>query len=101
MILQAINLGILTALFFIIGMIKPKWALFFMEKPSRWHITMITTVFFMIFMTMFAEGHRQKQMLEKHQRQKEASAASVPVPEPVPVPIPVPTEKPKEDPKKK
>lgn len=104
MVLHAINLGILSLLFFILGMIKPKWPLFFMEKPNRWHIAMISTVFFMIFMTMFAEGHRQKQVLEKHKRQTAASAtaaAPVPVPDPESVPVPVPVETPKEAPKKK
>ncbi len=101
MVLHAINIGILSLLFFIIGMIKPKWPLFFMEKPTRWHITMISTVFFMIFMTMFAEGQRQKQVLEKHKRQTTESAAAVPAPDPESVPVPVPVEKPKEAVKKK
>ncbi|MBK8817518.1 MAG: hypothetical protein IPN42_19510 [Methylococcaceae bacterium] len=102
MVLQAINLGILTLLFFVVGMINPKWALFFMKKPTRWLITMITTVCFMFFMTMLAEGHRQKQILEKHQKQKTADAvATVPVPTPESVPVPVPSEKPKAEVKKK
>ncbi len=99
MILQAINLGLLALLFFVVGMIKPKWALFFMEKPTRWLITIITTILFMIVMTMYGEGHRQAKLAEKHKRTPAASTVPVPVPEPVPVPIP--TEKPKEAPKKK
>lgn len=103
MVLHAINLGILTLLFFILGMIKPKWPLFFMEKPSRWHVTMVSTVFFMIFMTMFAEGHRQKQILEKHKHATASTAAAAPVPVPVPeaVPVPVPVDPPKNGPAKK
>lgn len=99
MVLHAINLGILTLLFFVVGMIKPKWALFFMEKPTRWLITTITTVLFMIVMTMYGEGHRQAKIIEKHKKPAAASAAPAPVP--VPVPVPVPTEAPKEAPKKK
>jgi hypothetical protein len=96
MLLQhAINLGILTLIFFIIGMIRPKWALFFMEKPSRWLVTAITTVFFMIVMTMYGEGIRQAKIIEKHKKPTAASTAPVPVPEPVPVPVPI------EAPKKK
>lgn len=96
---HAINLGILTLLFFVAGMIKPKWALFFMEKPTRWLVTAITTVFFMVFMTMLAEGHRQAQIIAKHKKKPPAAiAAPVPVPEAVPVPVP---EAPKAAPKKK
>ncbi|MEQ1557893.1 MAG: hypothetical protein ABL933_03000 [Methyloglobulus sp.] len=86
--LHAINLGILTVLFFVVGMIKPKWALFLMEKPSRWLVTMITTVLIMIVMTMYGEGIRQKKIVENHKKPVAASTAPVPVPEPVPVPVP-------------
>ncbi|CAG7856766.1 hypothetical protein MCAMS1_01380 [biofilm metagenome] len=92
MVLHAINLGLLTLLFFIVGMIKPQWALFFMEKPSRWIITMVTTVFVMIVMTMYGEGMKQQKIKEKHMKQPAATVAPVPVPETVPVPVP--TEKP-------
>jgi hypothetical protein len=100
MVLQAINLGILTLLFFVVGMIKPKWALFFMEKPTRWLITIITTVLVMVVMTMYGEAHRQQQLLEKHKRPDAASTANVPVPTPEPVPVPTP-DAPKVEPKKK
>jgi cell division protein FtsN len=100
MVLHAINLGILTLLFFVVGMIKPKWALFFMQKPTRWLITIITTVLVMVVMTMYGEGHRQQQILEKHKRQSAASTANVPVPVPEPVPVPTP-DAPKVEPKKK
>lgn len=101
MVLHAINLGILTLLFFAVGMFKPKWALFFMEKPSRWLISSITLILFMIVMTMYGEGHRQAQIVEKHKRPALTSpAASAPVPTPEPVPVPIP-EAPKETPKKK
>ena len=96
--LHSINLGILTLLFFVIGMIKPKWALFFMAKPSRWYVAAISTVFFMIFMTMLGEGRRQAKVLAKHKRETPASAvAAVPVPDPESVPVPVPTETPKKE----
>jgi uncharacterized membrane-anchored protein YitT (DUF2179 family) len=102
MILQAINLGILTVLFFVIGMIRPSWALFFLEKPTRWLVTVITTIFFMIVMTLYGEGHKQAQLIEKHKRKPVTAAeAPAPVAEPVPVPVPTPDPKPKEVPKKK
>lgn len=96
LLLHALNLGILTLLFFVIGMIKPQWALFFMEKPTRWLVTVITTICFMIVMTMYGEGNRQAKIVAKHKKPAAASAAPVPVPVPEPVPVPVP-----EAPKKK
>lgn len=98
MVLQALNLGILTLLFFIVGMIKPKWALFFMEKPTRWLIIAITTVFFMLTMTLYGQGIKQAQIIEKHKKPAAAITVPVPVPEAVPVPTP---EAPKTIPKKK
>ncbi len=97
MVLQALNLGILTLLFFVVGMIKPKWALFFMEKPSRWLITIITTICFMITMTMYGQGIKQAKIIEKH---KKPATIAVPVPIPEVVPVPTP-EAPKAAPKKK
>ena len=96
MVLQALNLGILTLLFFVIGMAKPQWALFFMEKPSRWLVTAITTVFFMITMTLYGEGIQEANRVKKHKAPVAPSTVPAPAPEPVPVPIPAP-----EAPKKK
>jgi hypothetical protein len=87
--LHAINLGILTSLFFIIGMIKPKWAFFFLEKPSRWHVFSATLILVMITMTMWGEGLQQKTLAKKKQTQTSITAPA-PVPVPVPVPIPAP-----------
>jgi hypothetical protein len=98
LLLHSFNLGALLLLFFTLGMIKPKWPLFFMQKPSRWHITIISTIWFMVVMTMFAEGNRQVKIIEKHKKPVAASTAPVPAPDSVPVPIP---EAPKEPPKKK
>ncbi|MGZ8190439.1 MAG: hypothetical protein ACXWTS_04320 [Methylococcaceae bacterium] len=82
MIPAALNLGILTVLFFVIGMIKPQWALFFMKQPNRFIIAAITTVLVMISVTMYGEGHRRAQL---------AQEVKLPVPpSSVPVPVPVP-----------
>lgn len=96
MIAGAFNLGILTLLFFILGMIKPGWPLFFLKKPDRFLILIISTILFMISATMYGEGHRQAQ---KEQATKEALAnpqaiAPVPVPEIKPTAIPAPQVKP-------
>lgn len=87
----AINLAIFTLLFFVLGMIKPKWPLFFLEKPTRFMILMITPILIMITVTLYGEGVR---------REKEAEAITsisqikeTPAPAPVPVPEPA-SEKP-------
>lgn len=89
MINAAFHTGIWTLLFFIVGMIKPKWPLFFMKKPDRFLILVISTVLFMVSATLFGEGNRQKAL--EDQAAKEAVAKivkSAPAPAPVPVPVP-------------
>jgi len=85
MIYAAFNIGIMTILFFIIGMIKPKWPLFFMEKPDRFLIVAITTVLFMITMTLYGEGNRRAKLEQYSKPSLSQDAAPVPVPEPAPV----------------
>jgi hypothetical protein len=90
LLLHSLNLGALTLLFFIVGMIRPKWALFFMEKPTRWLVTAITTVCVMIVLTMYGEGNKQARLAAKHKKPVAATVAPVPVPVPEAVPVPVP-----------
>ena len=85
---HAINLGIFVVLFFVIGMIRPGWSLFFMEKPTRWHIMTVSTVFFMIVMTMYGEGVRQDKLKKKREAIAAAKTAPAPALESVPVPVP-------------
>jgi len=85
MLLFALNLIILTVLFFIAGMIKPKWPLFFLERPTRFLVIVITTVLVMISFTMYGEGMRQ----QKEEREL-AEKKSLPKPEAV-APVPKPT----------
>jgi len=84
MIPGAIDLGIITMLFFVLGMIKPKWPLFFMENPSRFIILVVTTILFMITATLYGEGLRREK-LEKAAKQP-ISHSTAPIPVPVPVP---------------
>lgn len=80
MILTAINMGILTIIFFIVGMIKPEWVLFFMKEPSRFIVLVISTVLIMISVTLYGEGHRRATL---------AQEVNLPSPQgPVPVPVP-------------
>jgi VIT1/CCC1 family predicted Fe2+/Mn2+ transporter len=86
MIPAAIDLGLITILFFVLGMIKPKWPLFFMENPGRFLIVVITTILFMITATLYGEGLRR----EKLEKAAEQPASQSTVPAPVPVPVPEP-----------
>ena len=61
MIIAAINILILSVLLLIVGLIKPKWLLFWIDNPGRMPIIMLTSVLFMIGVTLFGEGNRQKQ----------------------------------------
>ena len=100
LLLHSWNFGILTLLFFIVGMIKPKWVLFFLQKPTRFLVTNITIVCFMIVMTIHGAGSKQVKVAEKHKKKPDIASVA-PVPVPVPEPVPVPSEKPKETAKKK
>lgn len=59
LIFYSFNLGIFTLVFFIAGMIKPKWPLFFMNEPTRFLVVAITTVMIMVVLTMYGEGNRK------------------------------------------
>ena len=86
MIPAAIDLGILTILFFVLGMIKPKWPLFFMKTPSRFIIVVVTTILFMITATLYGEGLRREKMEQAAKQPISQSTVQAPVPIPVPVP---------------
>lgn len=90
MLNAAFHTGIWTLIFFIVGMIKPKWPLFFLKKPDRFLILVISTVLFMVSATLFGEGNRRKALEE--QTAKEVVSKIV-APAPVPVPD-VPATKP-------
>lgn len=85
MILAAINLALVTILFFLIGMIKPKWALFFLDKPDRMIVLAISTVLSMVSITMYGEGHRRSSLAQEVQLAAPQKAELAPVPVPVPV----------------
>lgn len=64
MVTAAINIFIYTVVFFLIGMYKPNWALFFMKKPDRFMVLVLSGVLFMVAATLFGEGTRQKKLTE-------------------------------------
>lgn len=78
MVLASIHILVYTALFFIIGMIKPKWALFFLKQPTRFLVSSITLVAFMIGATVYGEGHKQELLLAKKDAEKAAVVSEVP-----------------------
>lgn len=89
MTIAAINFGILTIIFLIAGLIKPKWPLFFMEKPDRFLVIIITTVMIMIVGTLWGEGvkrHREAQEKQAQTIQKEQASTPEAVPT-VPAPV--------------
>lgn len=87
MVLFAINLGIFTILFFVIGMIKPKWVLFFMKEPTRFSILMVTPILVMITVTMYGEGLKRQ---KEERLLKNAPVKEMPAPATAPVPVPAP-----------
>ena len=84
MVNLAFNLGFFTIIFLIVGLIKPKWPLFFMEKPDRFMVAVITTIMIMIVMTLYGEGHRRNEMERAKQEQPAAATDTAPVPEQAP-----------------
>jgi hypothetical protein len=64
MVTAAINILIYAVFFFLIGMYKPNWALFFMKKPDRVMVLMFSAVLFMVSATLFGEGTRQEKLEE-------------------------------------
>ena len=79
-----------TLVIFGLGMYKPKWPLFFLEKPTRFMILGITLVLFMITATLFGEGNRRAKLEEAAKHKTTEITAPAPAPEPVPVPVPAP-----------
>lgn len=88
MVNYAFDLAIWTALFFITGMYKPQWPLFFMNKPGRFLILIITTVLVMITFTLYGEGNRRAKLELVNQPAIVKDSTLVPVPVPVPTPQP-------------
>jgi hypothetical protein len=95
MVIYAFDLGIWTLLFFLIGMFKPQWPLFFLKKPDRFMILVITTILVMITFTLYGEGTRREKLAAEAKvvTPKATGIDSTPVPVPVPTPDKAPTAK--------
>ena len=75
MIDAAFHVLIYTTIFFVLGMFKPQWPLFFLKQPSRFIIVAISTIGLMVGATLFGEGHKQEQLAKKMAEQSTAVAA--------------------------
>ncbi len=84
MIIAAINLLILSVLIFIIGMIKPGWLLFWMDKPGRMPILWIVVFLFMVAAVLFGEGERRKKLEQTQTSAVSSTKTEAPIPEVVP-----------------
>lgn len=84
LIFYSFNLGIFTIVFFIAGLIKPKWPLFFMKEPSRLLVVAITTIMVMVSLTMYGEGNRlirmEKERLERYKKIGTSQENETPIP---------------------
>ncbi|MGB4497089.1 MAG: hypothetical protein WBI40_00185 [Methylococcaceae bacterium] len=78
MVLVSIHVLVYTALFFIIGMIKPKWALFFLKQPTRFLVSSVTLVAFMVGVTIYGAGHKEEVLSAKIEAEKIAPTSEVP-----------------------
>ncbi len=86
MMVWSINLLVLAVGFLIIGMFKPGWILFWMEKPGRFPIVFLSTALFMAAAIMFGEANKQHHNLttafEMHEKATEQDSVPTVVTEP-------------------
>lgn len=66
----SINLFVLAIGILIVGMFKPQWILFWMEKPVRMPIVFLSLILFMIGATMFGQANLDKNKEAEKQTQK-------------------------------
>jgi hypothetical protein len=85
LIKYGIEVVILSAIVLIVGMIKPKWVLLWIEKPGRIAIACISAAIFMAGMVMFGEGNKQLQQ-EKAQLSQQQTAQPAKLADEVPKP---------------
>ncbi|MCK5829856.1 MAG: hypothetical protein KAH20_06095 [Methylococcales bacterium] len=85
MIILSINLLILSVGLLIVGLIKPGWILFWMDKPGRIPVIALASSIFMIAVVMFGEANRENKnekakQVQQMEKSKENADISVPVP---------------------
>lgn len=90
MVTASFHMAVWTILFFVLGMIKPKWPLFFLKKPDRFIVIAVTTVLVMMALTMYGEGISRKK-LEQDTLKKPPVTAVSPATAPLPQTAPATT----------
>jgi hypothetical protein len=90
MIYYAFNFFILSIGIFVVGMIKPKWILFWMDKPYRLAVTLIAAPLLMVSLVMYGEGNKQLQQEKEKLAKTQAITQAAEVPVPVATPAAVP-----------
>lgn len=71
------NVLILAAIVLIVGLIKPKWILIWMDEPPRLGVAFIAALLFMGGMTLYGEGNKQL-MVEKIKAESAPANTSAP-----------------------
>ncbi|OAI15716.1 hypothetical protein A1507_12875 [Methylomonas koyamae] len=72
LIYYSFNVMILAVVILIVGMVKPKWILLWMDKPGRLPVVAIAGAIFMAAAVMFGEGNKQLQSEKSKQAQTQA-----------------------------
>jgi hypothetical protein len=79
MLNAAFTMMILTALFLLFGLIKPKWVLFWMKNPDRIWVLAITAILVMGSMTLYGEANKRLREAQQASAPQPTAAQSVPV----------------------
>ena len=78
MIIWAFNLLLLAIGIFVVGLIKPKWLLFWMDQPNRYIIVGVSVILLMAAAILFGEGNRQNSPLSEIVKTEKAVATEIP-----------------------
>ena len=78
MIIWAFNLLLLAIGLLVVGLIKPKWLLFWMEQPNRYIIVAVASILLMAAAILFGEGNRQNSPLSEAAKKDQAVVTESP-----------------------
>ncbi|KAF3977964.1 MAG: hypothetical protein HFP77_04330 [Methylococcales symbiont of Iophon sp. n. MRB-2018] len=92
MMTWSINLFVLAVGFLVVGLYKPQLLLFWMDKPKRMSIVLLSGFLFMVGATLFGEANREKQKWLKEQYQQATEVRSDTVPTVLPKMLEVKTD---------
>lgn len=78
MLNTAFTLVVLTALFLLFGLIKPRWVLPWMKNPDRIWVAAISAFLFMGSMTLYGEANKRIKEAQQANAPQAAPAQSAP-----------------------